>query len=112
MMAVTPIPPAVQTEISPRFEPRVGKQFRERRDDARAGRRERVADRDRAALDVQLRTVDRAERLGEAEPFAAELLRLPGLQRAEHLRGKSLVDLVEIEVLERESRVGEHRGTA
>src|ERR671910_2565055 len=79
----------------------LGEQLAERRDDARAGRRERMADRDRTALDVELRAVDGAEGAGEPEPLAAEFLRLPGLERAEHLRGEGLVDLVEVEVLQR-----------
>src|SRR5262245_53053702 len=78
----------------------LGEDLGERRDDARAGRGERVADRDRAAAHVEPRAVDRAERLREPEPLAAELRRLPGLQRAQHLRSERLVDLVEVEVLE------------
>ena len=54
-MAVTPMPPAVQTEIRPRPRPRSLQQLRERRDEPRAGGRERVADRDAAALHVELR---------------------------------------------------------
>ena len=37
------------------------------------------------------------------------LLRLPRFQRRERLRGERFVDLVEVEVLEREVRFGEHR---
>ena len=54
----------------------------------------------RAALDVELRAVDGAQRRGETEPVAAELRRLPGFQRAQHLRREGLVDLVEVEVLQ------------
>ena len=39
----------------------------------------------------------------EAEPLATEFGRLPGLQRAEHLRRKRLVDFVEVEVLQRQA---------
>ena len=37
---------------------------------------------------------------------------LPGLQRAEHLRGEGLVDLVVVEVLQFEAGAVEHRGIA
>ena len=40
------MPPAVQTEISPRPEPRVASSLASVPDDARAGRRERMADGD------------------------------------------------------------------
>ena len=68
----------------------------------RARGRERMADGDAAAFDVELaRSID-AERAVAAKPLAAELLRLPGFQRHERLRGESFVDLVEVEVLERQ----------
>ena len=53
-MAVTPMPPAVQTEIRPRPRPRLAQELGERCDEARARRCERMADGDAAALDVQL----------------------------------------------------------
>src|SRR5262249_29885097 len=74
-------------------------ELRERRNDSRAGGRERVTDGHAAALDVELRSIDRAERAVAPEPLAAELLRLPRLERDERLRGERLVDLVEVEVL-------------
>src|SRR5690606_14152397 len=74
-------------------------ELRERRNEPRSGRRERVADRDAAALDVQLATVDRAERPIPSELLSAEFLRLPGLERRERLRGERLVNLVVVEVL-------------
>ena len=49
-----------------------------------------------------------AERLLASEPLAAEGLVLPGLQRAEHLGREGLVDLVEVEVLQREAGAVEH----
>src|SRR5216117_4609691 len=71
----------------------VGELLREPGDDARAGGAERMADGDAAALRVHLRAVDRAQRLRALEASTAVLLRFPGLQRAEHLRGKGLMDL-------------------
>src|SRR5690606_28747176 len=69
-------------------------QLRERRDETRSGRGERMPDRDAAALDVELRAIDRAERRVASEPLAAELFRFPRLERRERLRGERLVDLV------------------
>jgi hypothetical protein len=51
-----------------------------------------MARRERAAGHVELRAVDRAQRV-----------LLPRLQRAQHLCGEGLVDLVEVEVLERQA---------
>src|SRR5688572_32128145 len=53
---------------------------------SRAGGGERVAGRERGAVHVELRAVDRAE---------AALL--PGREGGEHLRGERLVDLVEVD---------------
>src|SRR5438132_6110850 len=72
--------------------------LREPGDDARAGGAERMADGDAAALRVHLAAVDRAQRLRALEAGAAVLLGFPGLQRAEHLRGEGLVDLVDVEI--------------
>src|SRR5690606_23664107 len=71
----------------------------ERGDDAPAGRRERVARGERAAVHVQLLAVDRAQRLLQPQALLAEDRVLPGLQRAEHLRREGFMDLVEVEVL-------------
>src|SRR5690349_6001919 len=71
----------------------------ERGDDARAGGGEGMAERDARALGIQLRALDRAQRV-TPELLFTEVFRLPGLQRAEHLRGEGLVDLVDVEVLE------------
>src|SRR2546422_5354243 len=86
----------------------VGELLREPGDDARAGGAKRMADGDAAALRVHLAAVDRAQRLRALEPGAAVLLRLPGLQRAEHLRGEGLVDLVDVEVLQPDAGALEH----
>src|SRR3569832_212734 len=58
-------------------------QFRERRDDARAGRGERMAESERGAVHVEFRGVDAAERLVLAEPVVAIVGVFPGAQRAE-----------------------------
>ncbi len=73
-----------------------------RRDDAPAGRGERVARSERGAVDVEPRAVDRAERAVEPELGAAVLVVLPGLEGREHGGRERLVDLVEVEVAERE----------
>ncbi len=44
----------------------------------------------------------------EAQPVPAIVLVFPCTQRAEHLRGEGFVDLVEVEVLQRESGLLEH----
>src|SRR4051812_35458862 len=80
---------------------RLGQLLRELRHDARAGGREWMAHRDARAVHVELRAVDAAERLVEAEAFLAVLGRFPRPERAQHLRGESFVDFVEIEVLQR-----------
>ena len=100
MIAATPMPPAVHTEIRPR-PPLLGQQLGEVAEDARAGRRERMARTARLEpLHVELGTVDRAERRIAAEEHLAVVRVLPGLQRRQHLRGERLVDLVEVEVLQ------------
>ncbi len=86
------------------------KQFREVADDARARRGERVADGEARSLDVELGAIDRAERPVEAELLLAVDGILPGLQRGDHLRGERLVDLVEVEVLQRQSGARDHAG--
>src|SRR3954464_1335578 len=53
-------------------------------DDAPAGRGQRVAGGERAAVDVELVVVDLAERRVAAEPLAAEDGVGPRLQRAQH----------------------------
>src|SRR3984885_477661 len=87
----------------------LGENLGERRDDARAGGGERVAEGHAATLHVEARTIDASERRGEAERVAAVIRRLPRLERAQHLRGERFVNLVVIEVLQAESGIGEHR---
>ena len=60
--------------------------------------------------DIEPGSVDTAEGLGEPEPVPAKIRRLPGLERAQDLRGKRLVDLEEIEVGETQACIGEHPG--
>ena len=62
-MAVTPIPPAVHTEISPRLALlSFASSFARLATMRVPGRRERMADRDAAAFHVELGAVDAAER--------------------------------------------------
>src|SRR5437016_12271498 len=77
-------------------------------DDARAGGRERMAERDARPLRIELRAIDGAQRRAPSQAITAVPLRLPGLERAKHLRGERLVDLVDIEVLQLEPRAIEH----
>src|SRR6201999_1943833 len=65
--------------------------FGETGDDTAAGRRERVRGGERAAVDVQLRPVDRPERFVPSQLLLAEIGVFPRLQRAEHLGGEGLV---------------------
>ncbi len=58
------MPPAVQTEISPRFAFALIECLGESRDDARAGGGERVADRKTAAFNVELGAIDAAQGAG------------------------------------------------
>src|SRR3977135_2570578 len=61
--------------------------------DARAGCSDRVAERDRAAIDVQLRAVELAEGAVEAEVLLAVRIAFPRGEATQHLRGEGLVDL-------------------
>src|SRR3954449_10311184 len=81
--------------------------LRQRGDDPSARGGERVAGRERRAVDVQLRAVDRAERTVEAEPPATEVLVLPRLEGCEHGAGEGLVDLDEVEVVEAQLVAGQ-----
>src|SRR5690606_30467183 len=65
------------------------------RDLPRAGGRERVTDRDRAAVHVELVEVDLAERLAAPELLLREALAREGLRVAEHLRREGLVHVDE-----------------
>src|SRR5581483_5618912 len=82
--------------------------FRRTGDDASTGRRERMAAREAAALDVESAPIDRAERRVEPQLVLAVLAIFPGLQRAQHLRGEGFVDLVEIEILQLHARALQH----
>src|SRR6478735_3755452 len=77
-------------------------------DDPPAGRGEGVRGRRRRTVEVEPPAVDRAERCREAEPLLAEHRVLPRRERGQHLRGERLVDLVVVEVLEREPVALQH----
>src|SRR3954471_19885 len=72
----------------------------QRSHDAPTGGGEGVSGCQRGAVDVQLAAVDGAEGLVEAEARLAEVWILPRLERCEHGRGESLVNLIEVEVLQ------------
>jgi hypothetical protein len=96
---VTPRPPAAQTEIRPRPEPRWSRPLASVGDEPPAGGAERMAGAERAAADVDLLAVDRPSGVEPEALFAVDRV-LPRLQRAQHLRGERLVDLVDVEVLQ------------
>src|SRR6185437_3542482 len=60
---------------------------------ARAGCADRVPQRDRSAVHVELRAIEAAEGMVEAEMLAAVLVALPRGEAAEHLRGERFVHL-------------------
>src|SRR6266705_796027 len=68
--------------------------------DACSRRPDRVAERDCAAVHVQLFRVELAHRALEAQLLAAIFVFLPGREAAENLRGERLVDLPRVEVVE------------
>ena len=92
-----PIPPAAHTVMSPNCPPRRIELVGERDENAAAGRAERMPDRDRAAHHVELRPIDFANRLGESGALGP-LPRHESGEVAQHLRGKRLVHLDEIDV--------------
>ena len=111
-MAVTPCPPAAQTEIRPRTGCPVsrlllGELLGQLGDDPAAGRRERMPRGQRRAVDVELGAVDGAERPIQAEALLAVLLGLPRRQRGQHHRRERLVDLVVVEILQRQPVAGQ-----
>src|SRR3984893_17265353 len=65
---------------------------------ASSRRGEWVAERDAAAARVELLVRHLSDRLRPGEVFVGELLRPPGLQVREHLRGEGLVDLHQVDV--------------
>src|SRR5581483_1540829 len=78
--------------------------------DARAGRADRMAECDRAAIHVQPALIELAQRAVEPELFAAVLLILPRGEAAKHLRRKGFVDLPVVEIIEAEAVALEDRG--
>ena len=109
-IATTPWPPAAQIEITPRPVPP---------SDCASSLASTVMIRPPVAangwpaaseepLTLSLAAVDRAQRRVEAEALLAEHRVLPRLERREHLRGERLVDLVEVEVLQRQALAGQH----
>ena len=108
-MATTPWPPAAQMLITPRPLPSSCSCL------ARpATMRPPVAANGWAAASEPPLTLSfvrsiEPERFVAAELLLAEVRVLPGLQRAQHLRGEGLVDLVEVEVLQRQAGAVEHR---
>src|SRR5438132_5410926 len=66
--------------------------------EARARGADGMADRDRAAVDVELAAVELAERAVEPEVRAAIVLALPRRETGEHLPREGLVDLHRIDV--------------
>ena len=80
-----PRPPLTQRVARPRLAPRRAISCSERHENPRAGRADRVAEGDRAAVDVEAIAIDRHV-----------------AQHGEHLRRERLVQLDEIEVVDRE----------
>ena len=75
-----------------------------------AGRREGVADRDRAAGHVELVPIDFADLFGAAEVLLRPFLRLEGLRVRQDLGGESLVHVDEVEVGELDASAVERDG--
>ena len=78
-------------------------------DHPRAGGGERVAERDRAAVHVELRGIDLAERLLAPELLLGERLRGERLEVREHLGGERLVHVDEVHVARAAGRRGRAR---
>jgi len=68
--------------------------------DSRAGGAYRMAEGDRAAVDIQFILIQRTQRTVQSELVAAVLLVLPRREAAEHLRGEGLVDFPIVEVIQ------------
>src|SRR5260221_14563416 len=83
--------------------------LQEMQHDARARGTHRMAERDRAAVDVELLFIQRAHRAVETELLAAVFVVLPCGQAAQHLRGKCFVDLPVIEIVEAQAVALEDR---
>ena len=99
------MPPAVHTEISPRLALASAASILASVPTMRVPvAANGMAECHAAALDVQFGAVDAAQRRWQAQRMAAVVGRLPRLERAQHLRREGLVDLVVIEVLQRDAR--------
>src|SRR5690348_7142588 len=77
--------------------------------DANAGCADRMAERDRAAIGVELLGIDRSERAAQAELVAAERVVLPCAKAREHLRCECLVDFPRVDILKTEPTALEQR---
>src|SRR6202142_2991590 len=73
----------------------------ERRENSSSARRKRMAKCEASAIDIELCPVDRAERRALPELVAAKRAVFPSSESAQHLAGERLVNLVEIELLQR-----------
>jgi len=73
-----------------------------------AGGGKRVTRGQRAALDVHFAAVDGAQRRIQTQAGFAVVGVFPSLEGAQHLGGKSLVDLVEVEVLQGQTGTLQH----
>ena len=109
-IAVTPMPPAVHTEIKPRPRPRCCKSFA-----SAPTSRVPVAANGWPTATLPPFTLSFArsiDPIARSRPSLSRqnFLRLPRLERHERLRRESLVNLVELEILEIQLRVLEHRG--
>src|SRR3984957_14077923 len=80
--------------------------------DAVAARADRMADADRAAVDVEPVARDRAGGAVEAEHLAAELGILPCRETTEHLRREGFVELPQLDVAEGKLMATQQRGRA
>ena len=80
--------------------------------DAIAAGADRMAEPDRAAVDIELVALDRAGGPVEMQHLAAERVVLPGRQAGQHLRGERLVELPQLDIVEREPLPAQDRGRA
>src|SRR5882672_5045511 len=77
--------------------------------DARTRGAHRVAERNGAAVDVELFAIELAQRTVQTQLLAAVLVLFPRSEAAEHLRRERFVDLPGIEVVELQSVALEYR---
>src|SRR5579862_4859205 len=78
--------------------------------DAVAAGADRVADADRAAVDIEPVARDLSRSTWKPERLAAELVIVPGGEAAEHLRGERFVELPQFDIAERELVPLQERG--